>query len=80
MSANILFSEKTLNNEYRDQIEAKFMNGMADLVSKLHPPIERSKPISLDEFKTKFMDKNKPVVFEGLLHNWKAMKLWSSQR
>jgi len=39
--------------------------------------IERRRNLSRDEFRDEYYAANRPVILEGLMDDWKAMKLWT---
>lgn len=58
------------------KIESSFKNGLLGEAMKKSPQIERRSKLSPDEFAQEFRKKAKPVVIEGLMDDWPALKKW----
>ena len=62
-----------------DTIEANIRNGPFSEVVKRAPEIQRCRISSVEEFERNFRRRSLPVVLEGLLDDWPALKKWSFQ-
>jgi hypothetical protein len=49
------------------------------MLSSQAETVERRVSLSRDEFLEGFYSQNKPVVFTGIMNNWKALNLWNPQ-
>lgn len=60
-----------------DEIEASFRTGVLGEAMRRSPAIERRSHLSLDAFVEEYRKKQKPVVIEGLMDDWPALRKWS---
>lgn len=68
-----------LSNRYRDaidKIEASFRSGVLGEAMRNAPLIERRAKLSPEEFEREYRRKLKPVIIEGLMEDWPALKTW----
>ncbi len=59
-----------------DAIEASFKTGILGAAMKDSPHIERRSGLSEEEFVHDYRKKLRPVVIEGLMDSWPALKKW----
>ncbi|MFY1583647.1 cupin-like domain-containing protein [Micromonospora sp. WMMD734] len=58
-------------------VEAAFVDGpLADAMSAA-PSVERRKDVTPEEFVHTYRDRNRPVVLEGFVSHWPAVRNWS---
>jgi hypothetical protein len=60
-----------------DIVEANIRSGPFCEVAKRAPQIERRRISGPEEFDRDFRKRSRPVVLEGILHDWPALKKWS---
>jgi hypothetical protein len=60
-----------------DKIEDSFANGILGDAMRKSPHIERRHRLTVAEFSEQYRKKLKPVVVEGLMDDWPALKKWS---
>lgn len=68
---------KIRDRETIDKIEASFAGGVLGEAMRKAPEIERRRKLSLNEFVEEYRKKLKPVVVEGLMDEWPALKKWN---
>lgn len=73
-------SENLLKNRTSaviDEIEASFRSGTLGEAARVAPQIERVGALTADEFAKYYRAPSQPVVIQGLLEDWPALKKWS---
>jgi len=60
-----------------DEIELSFKSGLLGEAMKRSPQIERRRKLSPTEFEQEYRKKMRPVVIEGLMDDWPALKKWN---
>lgn len=68
---------KLRDRETIDRIETSFLSGVLSEAMRNAPEIERRRKLSTTEFVEEYRKKLKPVVVEGLMDEWPALKKWN---
>lgn len=68
---------KLRDRETIDRIEASFSSGILGEARRNAPEIDRRRKLSTTEFVEEYRKKLKPVVVEGLMDEWPALKKWN---
>lgn len=75
--ANINLLKNSWDKASIDKIEDSFKTGILGRAMRNAPTIERRKKLSVPEFVEEYRKKLRPVIVEGLMEEWLALKKWN---